>query len=606
MENITSADIQKIVQEVIDGKWGNNQERQEKLTEAGYSYIEIQSLVNKKFSAPTVQASLDTVAQEVIDGKWGNGSDRKARLQAAGFNYAAVQNIVNIKMRGGDTISSDLLDELNKNSTSSVSAKYKPGTEIKSRGIDISSWQGSINFNKVKASGIDFVIIREGYGTNIDQRFLEYCSGAQAANLPIHGVYHFCYSTSEEEVLYEAQSCLNNVQRARLGTNTIIFFDFEYDTVAQARNKGVTLGRNECINFSRIFCNYIQKQGYIAGIYSNLDYYNTMYDPSLLNQYVYWVAHYNSGGTPMRAGAYHQWSDQGRVDGINGNVDLDNCYIAAPTTSSNSTQQTTTSSAAAPDFDKYYGKISNCGKDENGGYSGGIAGDQTGQEWRIMPWYNQGWQCVLRHPKAEVRNLLAQLAIEAALNDHIGYDQSQNRTYWEALKSSGYYPKNITINCEADCSNGIVANTKAVGYLLKLPALQNIDVYSTFAMRQAYANAGFQVLTDSKYLLGYDYLLPGDIILNDSQHATTNLGYGKMAPQETASSSVIGIVNAKLLNYRTGPGLFYSYVEKYRKLENGTKVEILDTVIGTDNNKWYKIKYKDTEGYVSAQYIGKV
>ena len=48
-KNITSADIQKIVQEVLDGKWGDNETRQQKLTEAGYSYIEIQSLINKKF-----------------------------------------------------------------------------------------------------------------------------------------------------------------------------------------------------------------------------------------------------------------------------------------------------------------------------------------------------------------------------------------------------------------------------------------------------------------------------------------------------------------------------------------------------------------------------
>lgn len=600
-KNITSADIQKIVQEVLDGKWGDNETRQQKLTEAGYSYIEIQSLINKKFHCPSVATSLDTIAQEVLDGKWGNGADRKARIQAAGFNYAAVQSVVNLRT-SGTTISSDLIEELSHTTISSTAAKIKVGTEITARGIDISTWQGSVNFNQVKQSGIDFVIIREGYGTSADDRFFEYCTGAQSANLPIHGVYHFCYSISVNEVIAEAQACINHVKQARLGKNTIIFFDFEYDTVARAKSRGVTLGKNECIEFSKIFCNYIQQQGYIAGIYSNLDYYNTMYDPALLKQYVYWVAHYNGGGTPMRAGAYHQWTDKGQVPGISTNVDMNNCYIIKQ--AATPAQQVANVSSGI-NFDQYYGKISNCGKDENGRYSGGIAGDQTGQEWRIMNWYNQDWQCILRHPNPKVRELLAQLAIEAAQNDHIGYDQSQNRTYWDALRKSGYYPKNIGIDCEADCSNGIVANTKAVGYLLDLPALQQIDVYSTTAMRAAYSNAGFQILTDPQYLIGFDYLVPGDIILNDYQHATTNLGYGKFtSPQTTAALAPdVGIVNAKLLNVRSKPGIFYSLVTK---LKQGTKVTILETVNGTDNDLWYHVKINDSlEGYVSAQYIGK-
>ena len=47
--------------------------------------------------------------------------------------------------------------------------------------------------------------------------------------------------------------------------------------------------------------------------------------------------------------------------------------------------------------------ISNCGHDENGRYSGGKAGDQTGTEWRVINWYNRPWKCVLRHPNADVR-----------------------------------------------------------------------------------------------------------------------------------------------------------------------------------------------------------
>jgi hypothetical protein len=83
-----------IAQEVIEGKWGNGQDRKNRLTAAGYNYDEVQNYVNKLLSAPA-KKSIDEVAREVIEGKWGNGQDRKNRLTAAGYNYDEVQKRVN-------------------------------------------------------------------------------------------------------------------------------------------------------------------------------------------------------------------------------------------------------------------------------------------------------------------------------------------------------------------------------------------------------------------------------------------------------------------------------------------------------------------------------
>jgi len=170
--------------------------------------------------------------------------------------------------------------------------------------------------------------------------------------------------------------------------------------------------------------------------------------------------------------------------------------------------------------------ISNSGSDENGAYSGGQAGDQTGKEWRMRDWYNRPWSCVLRYPDQKVALKIAQLAIDAALNDKIGYDQSQNRTYLKQLKAVGWEPSKITVACEADCSAGVCANVTAAGYLLGIPALQNHTGTYTGNMRSALTKAGFQLLTDSKYLTGGDYLLPGDILLNDGAHTATNVTIG--------------------------------------------------------------------------------
>ena len=170
--------------------------------------------------------------------------------------------------------------------------------------------------------------------------------------------------------------------------------------------------------------------------------------------------------------------------------------------------------------------ISNSGSDENGAYTGGMAGDQTGTEWRMRNWYNRPWSVVLRYPDQRVALKIALLGIDAALNDHIGYDQSQNRTYLAQLKKVGWEPSKITVDCEADCSAGVCANITAAGYLLGIKALQDHTGTYTGNMKNALVKAGFKALTDSKYLTSGDYLLPGDILLYESHHTATNVTIG--------------------------------------------------------------------------------
>ena len=91
----------QIAQEVINGKWGNGDARKQKLTSAGYDYNAIQKLVNQKLNgnAPKPSKTVDQLADEVIAGKWGNGQDRINRLKAAGYNPSAVQTRVNQKLK---------------------------------------------------------------------------------------------------------------------------------------------------------------------------------------------------------------------------------------------------------------------------------------------------------------------------------------------------------------------------------------------------------------------------------------------------------------------------------------------------------------------------
>lgn len=194
--------------------------------------------------------------------------------------------------------------------------------------------------------------------------------------------------------------------------------------------------------------------------------------------------------------------------------------------------------------------ISNCGHDERNRYSGGQAGDQTGREWYIRPWWNDSWNVVLRHPDAKTRNLIADMAIKAAQNNLIGYDQGQRLTFWQHLKASNYDPAQITVKCEADCSSGVAAIVKGAGYRLGNKAMQNVNAsITTWNERNALKAAGFQVLTDSKYLTSDAYLLAGDILLNESRHTTINVTNGSksggssatVAPSTSSSSGKLSV-----------------------------------------------------------------
>nr|WP_297883992.1 GH25 family lysozyme [uncultured Blautia sp.] len=192
------------------------------------------------------------------------------------------------------------------------------------KGIDISYWQGDINFSKVKSSGIDFAILRSSYRKTADPKFYEYVNGCKKNNIPIIGTYHFIYALNERDALNEAKFCVDVIRKAGLDKNTIIFADFEYDTIKKAAEKGVRLGKNECNNFTRIFCEYVESQGFKAGIYANIDYNRNWYNQDLIKKYVFWLADYT--GKADYDCVLHQYTSSGKVNGINGDVDMNYYY----------------------------------------------------------------------------------------------------------------------------------------------------------------------------------------------------------------------------------------------------------------------------------------
>lgn len=184
-------------------------------------------------------------------------------------------------------------------------------------------------------------------------------------------------------------------------------------------------------------------------------------------------------------------------------------------------------------------RVSNCGHDENNRYSGGQAGDQSGTEWYLLPWYkysNGGWNYVLRWKDEELGNLFADLAIEAAQNNLVGYDQGQRNTFWTQLQAAGYRPSKIKVACETDCSKGTIDLIKAVGYLKGISDLQKCSATYTGDMMNWFRSAAgkkcFDILT-GKHLTDPSVAKRGDINLNTAHHVNITVDNGINAGTET-------------------------------------------------------------------------
>lgn len=176
--------------------------------------------------------------------------------------------------------------------------------------------------------------------------------------------------------------------------------------------------------------------------------------------------------------------------------------------------------------------ISSCGHDERNQYHGGAAGDQSGTEWYIRTWYKGGWDEVLIHPDAAVREAIAKNAERGAANPNIGYDQYQRLTFFNALKSAKWDASKIAVKCEADCSSSTAACVIAAGHLAAAPKLRDVSPsLTTWYIGAALKAVGFARLTDAKYLTSDVYLPRGAIINRSNQHVVINITDGARASE---------------------------------------------------------------------------
>ncbi len=204
---------------------------------------------------------------------------------------------------------------------------YIEGTEVVSRrGIDLSKYQGDIDWEKVKADGIDFALIRagiRGYGTGsivLDDRFHENMQGAIDAGVEV-GAYFFTQAISVEESLEEAEFILEELEAYKDQVTMPIVLDVEGIDDPDARTSDVT--KEERTEYTIAFLECIKDAGYEPMLYGNMKSFLMMQDMYQLEEYTKWYANYNPENVyfPYQFEIW-QYSDSGIVDGIEEPVDL--------------------------------------------------------------------------------------------------------------------------------------------------------------------------------------------------------------------------------------------------------------------------------------------
>lgn len=200
----------------------------------------------------------------------------------------------------------------------SVSVKFNAD---KAKCIDISEWNGDINFNKVRNTGVTCVIIRAGYGKDPNQednKFNEYYRQAKTAGLNV-GAYWYSYATTVDAAKAEVKNCMNTIGGKQF--DLPVFLDVE-------EYRQAVLPRRTLTDIISTFCDGMNSNGFNSGLYSAKSMLvDSAYPDELSSKYLIWMAAPNNSYNELSAFVdIHQYSWNGKVDGIRGDVDLNYIY----------------------------------------------------------------------------------------------------------------------------------------------------------------------------------------------------------------------------------------------------------------------------------------
>ena len=237
-----------------------------------------------------------------------------SNLDAARFYKIYVKTYVTINKKTYYSESSNVISQKT-NSTDTIKA-----------GIDVSRHQGVIDWEKVQKVGVDFAILRCGYGRDIqsqdDGQFKRNVAECERLKIP-YGVYIYSYALNTDDAKSEAEHTLRllNGHKPDYG----VWFDME-DADDYKKKHGMPSNKT-LVNICTTFCDILNEKGYNAGIYACLNWFDNQLNSSKLDKYPKWVAQWGNSCTYKKEYQVWQYSDAGIISGISGNIDLDIIYI---------------------------------------------------------------------------------------------------------------------------------------------------------------------------------------------------------------------------------------------------------------------------------------
>ena len=417
------------------------------------------------------------------------------------------------------------------------------------KGIDVSKWNGDIDWKSVKDAGADYVIIRAGFGSStVDEKFYQNIKGARDAGLKI-GIYWFSYATSVEKAKAEAQKCIEVISEFKENITYPVFFDYEYASRDYAEKQGVTVTKELATEMANTFINTIKSAGYPTGLYTNKDFGNKYFSEDIINSNNLWVAQYANKNTYGRAYDMWQYTEKGKIAGVSGDVDLNyTCLIPEGVNINNDdiTDGNENNDNVNDDTTSGNENNDNANDDTTGGNENNdnVNDDTTGG--------NENNDNVNDDTTGENEN-----------NDNVN-DDTNTENNPSTVIEKGVTTENLNLRVEASTSSKIITT---------IPKGKTIEIVEKL-------NSGW-------YKVNYNgktgYVSSSYVSINGSTENKPSIVTEKGVTTANLNLRVEASKSSKIIT----------------TIPKGKTIEIVEKL----NSGWYKVNYNGKTGYVSSKYV---
>ena len=470
------------------------------------------------------------------------------------------------------------------------------------KGIDVSAWQGKIDWKTVADYGMGFAILRiTEAGNVVDSQFENNLAGCNKYNIPV-GVYKYSYAMTIAEIQREARKVVSTLNGRRI--QYPVFLDLEY-------NNQRSLGSESIHKMADAFREIVEAAGYKFAIYCNVDWYENVIC-SHLKKYDFWIARYpanDDGWLQERLrpdfGVGWQYSSKAKIPGISGTVDRNVFYKDYSEETEKKEETTVNKLQEHTKLGDYYAnnggtkpyleKKSNAYLDDftkNAGDKNYTKFARDVNNWNQPGCQGQPWCAVYQFWK-----LVKVFGLTKALQ----------------IMGGGFY------NCQSVTRHakqkGTWHSTPKKGALIIFRNGSHIGSVNSYDTTYVYTNEGNTssapgVVANGGACRNKKYKLTDSAI-----DGYVWIDYGTTEDQKSTETAVqlskvpkwVGMVNTAELNVRSWPGKENPTIKKYPYLAQHNLIDVCDTIKAADGSTWYYVRIVNKYyGFVAARYITRV